>query len=179
MNERPDDSAEPLVAVARGVRTRGLKGEIVADLLTDFPQRFEETPTLTAVAPDGTREILELEDYWFQNDRVVLKFRGYDTIETAGALIGREFAVPEADRVPLEEGSFYQWELQGCKVETLSGQDVGEVTAVLRTGGVEILVLNDDEGREVYVPMAESIVVEIDIVKKRIILDPPEGLLEL
>lgn len=179
MNERLGENEEPLVAVARSVRTRGLKGEIVAELLTDFPERFEETPSLIAVAPDGTREIVELEDHWFQNDRVVLKFKGYDTIETASALIGREFAVPEADRVPLEEGSFYQWELQGCKVETVAGQIVGEVTDVLRTGGVEILIVRDREDREVFVPMAESIVVAIDIVKKRIVLDPPEGLLEL
>ncbi len=178
MNERQEEP-EPLVAVARGVRTRGLKGEIVADLLTDFPERFAETATLIVLGQDGTREIVELEAHWFQKDRVVLKFRGYDTIETASVLLGREFAVPEADRIPLEEGSFYQWELLGCSVETLSGEVVGKVTEFLRTGGVEILVVTADEKREVLVPMAESIVVEIDVAKKRIVLDPPEGLLEL
>ncbi len=179
MSKSRDESTDPLVAVARAVRTRGLKGELVAELLTDFPERFEETRSLIAVASDGAREIVELEDHWFQNNRVVLKFKGYDTIETASALIGREFAVQEADRVPLEEGSFYQWELQGCRVETVDGQFVGETTEVLRTGGVEILMVRDGEGREVFVPMAESIVVEIDIEKKRIVLDPPEGLLDL
>lgn len=179
MNEPSNEVPEPLVAVARGVRTRGLKGEIVADLLTDFPERFEETETLISVQPDGSREQLELEDHWFQKDRVVLKFKGYDSIESAAVLIGREFAVPEADRVPLEEGSFYEWELQGCNVITMDGSIVGRVSNFLRTGGVELLVVINDDNNELLVPMAESIVVEIDVEKKRIVLDPPEGLLEL
>ena len=177
MNEK-DEGAESLIVVAHAVRTRGLKGELVADLLTDFPERFDETETLIAVTADGKRESLKLEDYWFQKDRVILKFEGYDSIEAANALVGCDFAVPEAERVPLEEGTFYQWELEGCEVQTLSGDSVGEVKAVLETGGVEILVVAG-KGREVLVPMAASIVVEIDVGKKRIVLDPPEGLLEL
>ncbi len=49
----------------------------------------------------------------------------------------------------------------------------------MRTGGVELLVIEDDARREVFVPMAESIVIEIDIPRKRILIDPPEGLLDL
>jgi 16S rRNA processing protein RimM len=177
MNEK-DEGAEPLVIVAHAVRTRGLKGELVADLLTDFPERFDETKTLVAVTADGKRQTLTLEDFWFQKDRVILKFEGYDSIEAATDLVGRDFAVPETERVPLEEGSYYQWELEGCQVQTVSGIGVGQVKEVLATGGVEILVIAGKE-REILIPMAESIVVEIDVRNKRIVLDPPEGLLEL
>ncbi|MGH9883041.1 MAG: ribosome maturation factor RimM, partial [Pyrinomonadaceae bacterium] len=112
MNGRDKESDEPLVAVARAVRTRGLKGEIVADLLTDFPERFDSLAMLVAVAPDNKRETVELERHWFQKGRIVLKLKGYDDIEAAKTLVGYEFAVPEAERVPLAEGSFYEWELQ-------------------------------------------------------------------
>ncbi len=111
---------------------------------------------------------------------MVLKFAGYDSIETARAFVGYEFAVPEASRVELPEGQFYDWELEGCVVETTSGKLVGHVREVMRAGGgVEMLVVESDERHEHLIPMVQSIVVEIDTARKRIRIDPPEGLLEL
>lgn len=179
MSSADDIASGPLVAVALAVRTRGLKGEIVAELLTDFPERFENTAKLVAVAPDQKRFLLELEDYWFQRDRVVLKLKGYDDVDAAATLVGYEFAVPETERVPLEAGSYYEWELHGCRVETLSGEFIGSVKEVLRTGGVAMLTVIDKDAREYLIPMAESIVVEIDVANKRIRVDPPAGLLDL
>jgi 16S rRNA processing protein RimM len=172
---------DELVAVAKAVKTRGLRGEIVADLLTDFPERFEGLEELIAVAPDGKRMSLALEDHWFQGARVILKFAGYDAIEEASALVGYEFAVPEAERVELDEDEFYDWELVGCRVETIEGEKLGLVREVLRTGGdAEVLVIeNTDAGREHLIPLAETICVEIDIENKLIRVDPPEGLLEM
>ncbi len=173
---------DDLIIVARAVRTRGLKGELVAEVLTDFPDRFEDVSELTAVAAGRERLQVALESYWFQNDRMVLKFAGYDTIETAKALVGYEFGLPEAERVELDEDGYYDWELEGCSVENKLGETIGKVREVMRTGGVELLVIEgegDGAGREVFVPMAESIVVEIDISQKKILIDPPEGLLDL
>ncbi len=179
MNSPSGNDRDDLIIVARAVRTRGLKGELVADILTDFPERFENVSELSAVAPNGTRQQLELEDYWFQNERMVLKFAGYDTIDSAKALVGFEFGLPEAERVELDEGEFYDWELEGCSVETKSGSVVGKVREVMRTGGVELLVVEGEESPEVLIPLAETIVVEIDVANKKIVIDPPEGLLEL
>ncbi len=176
----PDMAAVELVAVARAAKTRGLRGEIVAELLTDFPERFDGLDELIAVAPGGLRTTLALEEHWFQSGRVVLKFAGYDSIEAASALIGYEFAVPESERVELEEDEFYDWELIGCRVETVEGQKLGLVREVLRTGGdAEVLVVEKvDAGGEHLIPLAETICVEIDIENKLIRVDPPEGLLE-
>jgi len=172
-------AADDLVSVAHAVRTRGLRGEIVADLLTDFPERFEELENLIGVAPDGTRLELELEEHWFQGSRIILKFAGYDSIEAASALVGYEFAVHEAERVELEEDEFYEWELQGCQVETIEGERLGMVRGVMRTCGVEMLVIDGGETkREHLIPLAEEICVEIDVEAKLIRVDPPEGLLE-
>ena len=174
-----DSSAEELVAVARAVKTRGLRGEIVAELLTDFPERFEGLEKLIAVAPTGERKSLELEDHWLQGGRIVLKFAGYDSIEEAAALVGYEFAVTEAERVHLPEDEFYDWELAGCRVETIEGERLGVVREVMKTGGVEMLVVeNPDGAREHLIPLAEEICVEIDIDNRLVRVDPPEGLLE-
>jgi 16S rRNA processing protein RimM len=179
MNHREGESSESFVSIARAVRPRGLKGEIVAVLLTDFPERFESLTHLVALSPNGQRSVVDLEDYWFQKDRVILKLAGYDDPEKAKELTGYEFAVPEADRVQLEDDQYYDWELEGCNVRVVDGYTVGKVRTVIKTGGVEILVVSDEGGKESLVPLAASIVVEIDAASKTILIDPPEGLLEL
>jgi 16S rRNA processing protein RimM len=170
---------EPLVAVARAVRTRGLKGELVAELLTDFPERFESTSKLICIAADGSRSEVELESHWLQKDRVVLKLAGIDNIESATPFVGCEFAVPESDRVQLEAGEFYEWELQDCVVKTVSGETLGRVKELLRTGGVDALVIAGDGPRDYLVPLVETIVTKVDLEGKEIAIDPPEGLLDL
>jgi 16S rRNA processing protein RimM len=168
-----------LVAVARAVRTRGLRGEVVAELLTDFPERFENLERLIAVAPGGERTDLLLEEHWLQGGRIVLKFAGYDSVESASALIGYEFAVTEAERMELPEDEYYEWELTGCRVETVAGESVGTVREVIRTGGVETLAVEREGAeRDHLIPLAEEICVEIDVERKLIRIDAPEGLLE-
>ncbi len=168
------------MTVARAVKTRGVKGELVAELLTDFPDRFERISKLVAIAPDGNQRTVELEDYWHHQSRVVLKFAGFDDIEAAGSLVGNEFAVPESERVELPAGHFYDWEIHGAVVETVAGDKIGNVLEVMRVGGdVEMLVVENDKGHDHLIPMVQTIVVNVNVKQKRIRIDPPEGLLEL
>jgi 16S rRNA processing protein RimM len=169
---------DDLVAVAKILRPRGLRGEAVAEVLTDFPERFENLDRVTAVLPNGERRDLILENAWFQKERVVLKFTGLGTVEDAEALRDAEICISETEAVELEEGEFFDWQLEGCEAITTEGEPVGKIREVLRTGGTEVLVLDTADGREVLIPFAESICTEVDIEGKRITVDPPEGLLE-
>jgi 16S rRNA processing protein RimM len=171
--------SDDLIVVARIARTRGLRGEVVADLLTDFPGRFESLESVIAIAPDGSRRSLQIEEHWFQAKRIIFKFTGYDSIDEAKELAGFQLAVPASDRIELPKDQFYEWELAGCRVEATDGRSIGMVREVMRTGGVEILVVAGDTGGEFLIPMAQEICVEIDIDKKLVRVDPPEGLLEL
>jgi 16S rRNA processing protein RimM len=170
--------SDDLIVIARAVRPHGLKGEIVAELLTDFPERFEDVDELILVKPAGEQKRADLEDFWFQKDRVVLKLAGYDDVDQAKSLVGYDFAVPDSERVALEEDEFYDWELEGCTVKA-GDKSIGQVRSVMRTGGAEILVVSDDSGKEQLVPLAAEIVVEIDKAARVILIDPPEGLLDL
>jgi 16S rRNA processing protein RimM len=173
------DIADELVAVARVVRTRGLRGEVVADLLTDFPDRFDGLDQLIRVTPSGQREAIKLEEHWLQGNRIVFKFAGFDNIEAAKALVGSELTVPESDRVKLSEDEYYDWELSGCRVETVAGEQVGHVLGVMHTGATDLLVIDGtDSGREYLIPLADEICVKIDMTSKLIRVDLPEGLLE-
>lgn len=177
MSEMDAGSSE-LVIIARAVRPRGLKGEIVAELLTDFPDRFEDVDELVLVSPRGERTTKRLEDYWFQNDRVVLKLADYNDVDAAKELVGFKFAVPESERVLLPADHYYDWELEGCTVK-VGAETIGTVKSVLKTGGTEILVVADESDKERLIPFADSIVVKVDAAQKTIVVDPPEGLLDL
>lgn len=168
---------EDLVAVAKILRPRGLKGEVVAEILTDFPDRFEALETVTAVMPGASRREVKIEEHWFQSGRVILKFAGYDTIELGETLRNAEICIPESAAVELNEDEYFDWELVGCKVETIDGKAVGTVRELMRTGGTEILVI-DGEEKEILIPFAAAICPEVDMENKLIRVDPPEGLLD-
>lgn len=168
---------EELVAIANIVRTRGLKGEVVADMLTDFPERFQGLETVTGIGPGGIRSELKIEKFWFQSGRVILKFAGYDTIEAGEKLRGIEVCVPESEAVALDDGEYFDWELTACRVESIDGTPIGEVASVMRTGGPELLVVRG-ESKEYLIPFANKICVEVDIGNKIIRVDAPEGLLD-
>jgi 16S rRNA processing protein RimM len=168
---------EDLVVIAKLVKTRGLRGEIVADVLTDFPERFDNLEKVFAVKPNGETLELKIEKFWFQKNRIVFKFVDFDSIEAAETLRDCEISVAEDDAVELETDEFYDWQLQDCVVETIEGVKLGVVKEVLRTGGTEILVVAG-ETKEYLIPFAEKICTEVDIENKLIKVDAPEGLLE-
>jgi 16S rRNA processing protein RimM len=171
---------DDLIAVARVAKPRGIRGEVVAELLSDFPERFAGLTELIAITPTGTRRRLTLEDSWLHDRRIVLKFAGYDSPEAARELAGYELSVSAADAVELGEDEFYDWQLEACQVVTIEGRELGQVREVLHTGAAPVLVIADEQrGREHLIPLAASICVEIDIAAKVIRVDPPAGLIEL
>ena len=168
---------EELVAIAKLAKPRGLRGEIVGDVLTDFPERFDDLKTVSIVYPNGEIVEGEIEKFWFQKGRIVLKFAGFNTIEAAETLRNCEICVSETEAVELEADEFFDWELENCAVESIEGTRIGTVKEVMRTGGTEVLVVTG-ETKEYLIPFAETICVEVDIENKLIKVDAPEGLLE-
>jgi 16S rRNA processing protein RimM len=171
------NAPDGLVVIAKIARSRGLRGELVADLLTDFPERFDSIETVVARNAKGETKSLELEKFWFQKNRVILKFKGFDSIEEADVLRDWEICVPESETVDLDEGEYFDWELENCSVETISGEKLGFVKEVMRTGGTENLLVQG-ELKDYLIPFALTICVEVDVENKRIMVDPPDGLLD-
>ncbi|MEO6334614.1 MAG: ribosome maturation factor RimM [Pyrinomonadaceae bacterium] len=168
---------EELVAIAKIAKPRGLRGEVVADILTDFPERFDGLQNVIAVFADGTRTDLKIEDSWFQKDRIVLRFAEFASVEAAQTLRDVEICIPESSAAKLADGEFFDWQLAGCQVETTEGNRVGTVREIMRTGGTELLVVENAD-REYLIPFAHAICIEVDIEARKIRIDPPEGLLE-
>jgi 16S rRNA processing protein RimM len=151
---------------------------VVVNVETDFPlERFQPGAGLF-VERRGAIERVTLTTVRFQQGRPIVGIAGVDTMTEAERLAGLELRVPIADLAPLPEGTFYRHDLIGCRVETTTGREVGLVEDVEGTIGGSRLVVRSAHG-EVLIPLAASICTSIDAARKRIIVDPPEGLLEL
>jgi 16S rRNA processing protein RimM len=167
------------VVIARMVKARGIRGEVACDLATDFPERFQQIEDATVVMPGGSRLALKLENHWFHQDRVILKFAGYDTMNDAQRLVGGVLVISEADALELEEDEFYEYQLMGLEAVTADGQRVGQVSGLLHTGGNELLVVEGEDKRQVLIPFVDEICQAVDLKAGRIIINPPQGLLDL
>ncbi|MBS1857306.1 MAG: 16S rRNA processing protein RimM [Acidobacteria bacterium] len=164
------------VTIALLGKTRGNRGELTALPLSTRLERFD---ALTEVYLFGSGERFEVESTWFHNGTLIFKFHGIDTISDAERLCGAEVRVPAAERVPLEEGEFFQDDLIGCDViDRATGRSLGHVTGWDDGGGSGLLVVGSGDSA-LLIPFARRICVEIDPAAKRIAVELPEGLKDL
>ena len=168
--------------VACLVRPQGRRGEILADLLTDFPERFAERRRLYLVVSEtscaATREVM-LERHWLHKGRVVFKFSGVDSINEAEALRGLMVAIPVSQRAPLSGDAVYISDLIGCEIVDVASAStpLGRIADVDREAG--LLIVLHPRGEEVLIPFAKPYLVGIDIAGKRIEMRLPRGLLDI
>lgn len=176
------------LAIARISRPQGRRGEVAAEVLTDFVERFQKIGRVYLESPSGPPEPRDLENAWPHKGRIVLKLAGVDSIEAASRLRGRHVLIRREDRMPLAAGRYYVWELEGCRVVRQQDgglREVGTVTGVETTGGVELLRVallagqGEKAGNETLIPLAQAICTRIDPEAKLIVIDPPEDLLDL
>jgi 16S rRNA processing protein RimM len=186
----PETPTEDLILVGTIERPHGLRGEVVVNPFTDFPDaRFVPGARFvagrgTAGPPADTSQALRIEDVRWHNDRPLVRFAGVDDVLAAEGLRGRSLWIAAASRPALEPGLFYETDLVGCQVETEAGEPVGPVARVDGVPGASVLVVAtpggpDRAAGEVLVPLAEPICRVIDPVARRIVIDPPAGLLDL
>jgi 16S rRNA processing protein RimM len=169
---------DDMIVVGRIVRPHGLHGHVVIESETDFPEdRFEAGRTVYA-RTGGRVAALVIQDARPHRGRLLVAFEGVESIEQAEAIGRGDVRIPPADVRPLPPGRFYHHELAGCEVVLRSGERLGRVAGVEGTGEACRLVVRGVRG-ELLVPLAEPICVTIDPAARRIVVVPPEGLLDL
>jgi 16S rRNA processing protein RimM len=167
------------VTIARVLRSRGNRGEVAAEDLSDGSERFGEGVSLFLTDPSGKRQGIILERSWRHQGRLILKFAGVDSISDAELLRGSEVQIPRCELGPPPAGEFYFEELIGAKVvEAGSGREIGQVEDVLEGAGPALLQVRSAE-REILIPFAKHICIEVAPKDGVIRVRMPEGLEEL
>ncbi len=170
-----------MVLVGRVVRPHGLRGQVVIASETDFgAERFAPGAKVWRQAGGAMEAMTSLTvvDSHPQSDRWIVAFENVTTVEEAETLRGIELRIPEDARMPLGPDEYYLYDLVGCEVRTTAGVEIGRVQAVY-TGAGGALLSVDRNGAEVLVPLVKTMCPEIDVAARRIVVDPPEGLLDV
>jgi 16S rRNA processing protein RimM len=167
------------VTIARVLRSRGNRGEVAAEDLSDGQERFGEGVALFLTDPSGKRTEAVLERSWVHQGRLILKFAGVDSISAAELLRGSEVQIPRGELGPPPQDSYYFDELIGTKVvEADSGREIGEVEDILEGGGPVLLQVRSGD-REVLIPFAKPICVDVTPENGVIRVRMPAGLEDL
>src|SRR5262245_25546072 len=169
---------DEMAVVGQIARTHGIRGQVIVNVETDFPEERFRPGAELFIDRDGAPEPVVLTSVRFQRLRPVIGIAGVGSIAEAEALAGRELRVPIDRLAPLPTGTYYRHDLVGCHVETRGGRPVGVVRGVEGSLGGSRLVV-ESAGGDVLIPLASAICIEIEPVLKRIVIEPPEGLLEL
>jgi len=173
---------ESWVIVARFVRPQGRQGEVLSEILTDFPDRFADGKQFWLISSETSQAPLRelvLEKHWLHKGRIVLKFAGVDSITDAEALRGGLLAIAARERAPLADDSVYVGDLIGCEIIDKSQHNrlIGTVTDVDREAG--LLAIETPDGNEALVPFAKDYLIAMNLPAKRIEMHLPAGLLEI
>lgn len=173
------ETRDGLVAIGEIARVHGLRGEVRVTPLTDHPERFERvTECVLWDATRDERETRRITTARPHGDALLVTFAGCSAPEHAQALVGRLIALPRSQALPPAEGTFYPWQIEGARVTTEDGRLVGHVTGIEHAGAQDLWVVAG-EGREHLIPAVPDIVLDVDLAAGRVVIRPPEGLLEL
>lgn len=176
----PETNDSEYVTIARIRKVWGRRGELAAEVQTDFPERFE--PGSEVIVFDGRARVKRmLEGVWFHKGFANLKFAGVDSISAAEPLVGGEIQIPLASRKTLARDQVYLSDLIGCAVveDGPAGEEMlGTVESIQNTGAAPLLTVRTPEG-ELLIPFAQEICLKVNVEAKRIDVRLPAGLREL
>lgn len=170
------------LVIGRVAKAHGVTGEVAVEVRTDDPEeRFFAGATLRGRAPKGgAQRDYVIESVRSHGGRLLMRLAGVTDRDGADQLRGTLFVVDSADLPPIDDpDEFYDHQLEGLAVWTVAGVHVGTVAEVLHTAGGELLSVRTETRTEVLVPFVSAIVVSVSLDEQKMVIDPPEGLLDL
>ncbi|TDV39767.1 ribosome maturation factor RimM [Actinophytocola oryzae] len=166
--------------VGRVAKAHGISGELAVDIHTDEPdERFAPGAVLTARLRDRSVRPVTVSTVREHSGRLLIRFDEVPDRNAAELMRGAKLVVDAAELPPSDDpDAFYDHELEGLAVVLVDGSPVGTVGEIARSPGGELLVVRKEDGTEALVPFVRAIVPEVDVKGGRVVIDPPEGLLD-
>lgn len=163
------------LAIGKIVRAHGLRGEVSAAVLTEFPERFDTTEWVY-VGNETEATAYRLESYRWHQANVLLTLAGVTDRTQAEALRGQFVQIPLAEAVALPEGSYYLYQLIGLKVQTTGGEFLGTISDVMETGANDVYIV-EQNGREILLPAIPNVVKSVDLAQRVMLVEVIDGLI--
>lgn len=157
--------------------THGIRGEVKVYPTTDDPNRFRDLKKVVLDTGNGHKE-LEISGVKFFKNQVILKFKGYDSINEIEKYKGMDLLVSRADAVPLGEHENFIVDLLQMTVVTDTGETLGILTDVLKTGANDVYVVKTPEKKEILLPAIRDCILQVDVEEKKMLVHILEGLLD-
>lgn len=176
--EQARDPEPRYLAVGRIVAPHGIRGELKVEILTDDPDRFGLLELVYLGREDEEPVPWELVSYRLHKNQVLLQLKGCNDRAMAETMRGIFVQVPREEAIPLKDGEYYEYQIIGLEVKTVSGELLGRVIEILYTGANDVYVVRDDDPshREILIPVLDDIVLEIDLEAGSMVVELPEGL---
>lgn len=167
--------SEKLITIGRIIKARGLSGELSVEQLSDFPERYALLNDIKLEFKNGEIKSFKLERARISGSIVYIKLTGIDDRDAADSLKGAYLNITADDVYPLENDSYYIFELEGLDVFDLKGEKIGKILRIERYPAHDVLVMVT-ETKEIMIPAVKSFIKEVNIPECKIIVDMPEGL---
>jgi 16S rRNA processing protein RimM len=169
---------DDLLLVGRVARAHGNRGDVIVNLETDFADDRFQAGRVVLVGPERAPTPRRMREVRFHQGRPILSLEGVDSMNDAEALAGAELWMRADALDPLPDRTFYRHDLVGCEVRDTREKLIGRVKSVEGPMERSRLIVDGPAG-DVMIPLVDGICVQIDLASRRIVVDPPEGLLEL
>jgi 16S rRNA processing protein RimM len=165
------------LAIGRVVGAHGVQGELTVEILTEDPDRFRLLDRVFIGPEDEEPAPWHLKGYRLHKGRALLKLTGCDDRAMAETFRTQIVQVRREEALPLAEGEYYEYQIIGLGVRTVSGERLGTVVGIIDTGANDVYTVRGPDGREILVPALESVIRAIDLEAGWLVIQPPEGLL--
>ena len=170
---------ENLLLIGKIVGVHGLKGDLKVYSYNETLRVFAAGHSIFIRTAGGQEQVHIIESAKAHKKVVLLSLAGVLTISSAESFVGSELFMEKESLPDLEEGAYYWFEIIGLSVFSKNNKFIGNVTSVIPTGSNDVYVVKDPDknpGNEILIPAIEAVVLELDLKKKRMSVDLPEGL---
>ncbi len=172
----PEQSKTEWATIGKVVAFFGLQGELKVLSLTDIPNRFAQLEAVY-LAPTHVRRRIESERP-YKGDVIILKLEGIDDANAAESLRNIDLDIPLDELANLPPDVYYQHDIIGLLVKTVRGQEIGQITGIMPTGGNDVYEVKSSQGGQILIPAIKEVVKQVDLRRHVVYIDPIKGLLE-
>lgn len=169
---------EKMFNTGKIVNTHGIRGEVKVLRISDFAERFAVGEQVYVVNDKEASVQLTIDAFRSHKGFDLLHFAGYDHINEVESFKGSYLKIAEHQLTDLAEDEYYYHEIIGCEVVTSDAGKIGKIKEILSPGANDVWVVNQPNGKDVFIPYIKEVVTDVDIKAKKVVIEPMEGLLD-